>query len=152
MRIKHLNHKAFTLLEVLLASVIFVVSVAGIFATLNAVRGPVSNKENQLIAAVFGKQVLQALYSQVTDPAYYAVCGTSPCPTFDLSLGTHQVPHGNLPGLIWPLNLKASNNACDGANGCLVYKVSCADGSGACGTGTNVARRVDLNIDWPTAP
>ena len=120
MKINNLNSNAFTLLEVLLASVIFIISVAGIFATLNAVRGPVANKENQLAAAVFGKQVLEALYSQVTDASYYNACsmtgaGTSasPCQGFDLSLGFHQVtlPPANAPNIDWP-----SNNILKNAN------------------------------------
>ena len=69
MRIKNLNNTAFSLLEILLAAIIFVISIGGIFATLNAVRAPVANKESALTAAVFGKQVLEALRSQVNAAA-----------------------------------------------------------------------------------
>jgi len=154
MRIENLNNAAFTLLEVLLSSVIFVISVAGVFATISAVRGPVANKENQLAAAVFEKQVLEALYSNVSAAnANYFACSVNqnPCPDFALSVGAHQVTHGNLPsGLSWPPALIASNNSCD-ANGCLTYTVSCGDGSaGPNCTNPNAARRVDLNINWPS--
>ena len=65
MRITHLRKTAFTLLEVLLASIIFIVSVLGVFSTLSAVRQPVLQKERALTAAVFGQQFLEGLRSQV---------------------------------------------------------------------------------------
>jgi len=148
MRIKSSHHSAFTLLEVLMASLIFVISVLGIFATLNAVRGPVSNKESALTATVFGKQVLEALSSQVTAATYYTnTCAPPPCTTFDLSVGQHLVPTASLPaGVNWPVALTQCNNG-------LNYKVSCADGSAAgaapfCGGNYFIARKVDLNINW----
>ncbi len=159
MRLKNLKNKkrhslsrihvntAFSLLEVLLASVIFVVSVAGLFATLNAVRGPVINKENQLAAVVFGKQVSDALYSQVTDSAsYYGICATTPCQNFDLEVGVHQVSPATLQataGLSWPTSLTTCN-----AN--LNYTVYCADNNSTtppCSS-INVAHMVSLNIKW----
>src|SRR5208283_5404612 len=90
MRITHLRKTAFTLLEVLLASIIFIVSVLGVFSTLSAVRQPVMEKERGLTAAVFGQQLLEYLRSQVnasqvnTDPVH-------PCYSYSnlLSFGTH---------------------------------------------------------------
>jgi Tfp pilus assembly protein PilV len=98
-----------TLLEILLASLIFVVSVAGIFATLNAVRTPVKNKTNALSAAVFGKRVLEALRSSVNNGGtypFYNACtgGLNPCPDFSLSYGIHQISVATLSwaDLNWP--------------------------------------------------
>ena len=161
MRLENLNNAAFTLIEILLASIIFLISVAGLFATLTAVRAPVINKESALSAAVFGKQVLGALYSNVDASTYYTNICASPCSSFDLSVGIHQVPQATLlgAGITWPLNLKSSNTACDvSPNACLVYTVTCSDGNppiGAdCKNANNptisIARQVDLNIKWPT--
>ena len=77
-----------------MAAIIFVLTIAGLFATLNAVRAPVANKENALAAAVFGKQVLEALRSTVNAGAssnYYLVCSPT-CTDFSLALGPHAVP------------------------------------------------------------
>jgi Tfp pilus assembly protein PilV len=145
---ENINNVAFSLLEVLLAAIIFVISVAGVFVTLNAVRRPVINKENALKATIFGNQVLESLYSQVSAETWNNQCAVANgiCPEFSLYLGNHQVPEANLPpGLSWPDNsLKAANTAC--GNGCLVYRVSCGDET--C-TDPNASRRVDLNINWP---
>jgi Tfp pilus assembly protein PilV len=164
MRIKNLNNAAFSLLEVLLASVIFVVSVAGIFVTLNAVRGPVSNKENQLASTVFAKQALEALYSQVEESTYYNGCqqtlyADNSCGDFSLSLGVHEVNQATLtaanPNLTFPPALTSSNTGdCTSGPPCLTYTVSCADGIAptgnplACST-PSIAYRVDMNINWP---
>jgi prepilin-type N-terminal cleavage/methylation domain-containing protein len=173
--LKYLRNNGFSLLEILLASIIFVISIAGVYATLNAVRTPVANKENALAAAVFGKQVLEALRSSVnaSNSTYYNICTTT-CANFDLSLGTHQVPmpwptncgqanqpachncgQANQPAcqLTMPSNIRASNG---GGTGTFSYIVTCADGSGNPATNTacttaDVARRVDLNINWPDA-
>jgi len=163
-RINDLDNEAFSLLEILLAAIIFLISVAGIFATMNAVRGPVANKENQLAASVFGKQVLEALYSQVSDGGtFYTGCagGANPCTDFDLSVGPHQVPPGKLPaGLTWPTILKISNTCAGVPNSCLIYNVTCANGS-LLSNCSNLAHplgdftsahQVALNINWPNVP
>lgn len=166
MRITNLNNSAFSLLEILLAAIIFLISVAGVFATLNAVRGPVTNKENALAAAVFGKQSLEALSSLVEQATYYSACvhfngGDATCADFSLSVGTHEVTTisaGWPTGLEWPATLAGSNtcpNVVPAINsGCLSYVVTCADGSAGptCGGNPNIAHRVDLNVNWPTAP
>jgi len=162
---KNLNNSAFTLLEVLLSAIIFVVSVAGIFASLDSVRTPVANKENELTAAVFGKQVLEGLRSQVS-ANFYASCsfpnGDNTCGDFSLYLGKHEIKPVN-QAITMPAILTASN-VCAGAgipSGCLSYTVFCGDGNGDNGNnvcngsasvaGPDVARGVNLNINWPTA-
>jgi type II secretory pathway pseudopilin PulG len=178
MRIKNLNNTAFSLLEVLLASIIFIISITGVFVSLTAMRRPVADKESALAAAVFGKQVLEALRSSVNAGTFYSTdnfcLGTWPnviCTDFSLALGTHQVI---LPGpstcgsspLCWPSSTLAGANSCLVASvsttGCLVYNVKCGDNSVPTGTvstfldcgssGSNdIARRVDLSINWPNA-
>jgi type II secretory pathway pseudopilin PulG len=133
MRIKNLNSGAFSLLEVLLASIIFIITIGGLFATLNAVRAPVSEKENALAAAIYGKQVLDALRSQVNTVSYFTCssgAGTvgSPCTDFSLYLGNHQVS---------PIDPKLTSanvnmpSVLTGLNHTLNYTVYCADGSGS---------------------
>jgi type II secretory pathway pseudopilin PulG len=159
--------KAFSLLEILLASIIFIITISGVFATLNAVRKPVADKESALAAAVFGKQVLEALRSSVNASTFYGPCSSTIngyCGDFSLYLGIHHVPHGNLPqGLTWPTNLSSSNfiSGCDTSVGCLVYTVACGDGSPPTSSvppdcvnssGNDIAREVTLSINWPEAP
>jgi len=141
---RNLNNTGVTLLEILLASVIFVVSVAGIFATINAVRTPVANKENALSAAVFGKQVLETLRTQVNaGGTYFGVCAGT-CTTFDLQLGKHLVAMPlATPALSWPTTDLTNNNAAG-----LSYTVTCANSGSVAVCGADVARRVDLNISW----
>ena len=141
---KNLNNTAFSLLEILLSAVIFVISIGGIFATLNAVRTPVASKEYALSAAVFGKQVLEALRNNVNNQSsanFYLVCSGS-CTTFDLELGVHSITP--LPsGLSWPsANLNTANS------NTLAYTVSCSNTGSISTCGDFVARRVDLNIKW----
>lgn len=138
------------MLEVLLASLIFVISIAGIFGTLTYVRKPVANRQGALAAAVFGKQVLEALRAQVSmaSAANYYSCSvvSSSCPDFGLSLGLHSVSIATLAanGLTWPPALTANN--INGNPAVLNYTVICADGSGC--ANTDIGRRVDLNINW----
>jgi len=156
MRIKNLNNTAFSLIEILMAAIIFIISIGGIFATLNAVRVPVANKENALTAAVFGKQVLEALRSQVNQQgaANFYVCsaaGQNPCQDFALSVGQHQVSATTLSnyGLTWPSALQSANTVCGSpATLCLVYNVTCADSVPTdCTTNTtDIAHKVDLKI------
>ena len=130
MRIKNLNNTAFSLLEVLLASIIFIISITGVFVTLTAVRRPVADKESALAAAVFGKQVLESLRSSVDAGTFYNATSSR------LSLGgSHQVsvPTGS--------NLPQGTTA--------AYWVTCADGSNPCNPDS--ARMVQLNITWPDA-
>ena len=160
MRIKKLKNSAFTLIEVLLSAVIFIVTIAGLFVTLGSVRAPVASKQTALTAAVFEKQVLEALRSQVSlsAGANYNACaaGTgnvlNPCQDFSLSLGTHQVSAATLANynISWPTlpaTLQTNNTiVCAGVANtlCLQYVVSCADGSGNPGTNTACT-----NVDIP---
>jgi len=151
MRIKNLNNTGFTLLEILLAAIIFVITVAGLFATLNAVRRPVIDKESALDASNFGKQVLESLRSKVDASTYYNPCvAVNPdntCGDFSLSLGNHEVPQGNLPqdlGQSWQSSVLPGSNP----NG-VSYAVSCADTGSLVTCGADTARQVKLNIQWP---
>ena len=144
--------------------------------TLNVVRKPVANRENSLTGALFGKQVLESLRSQVDAGTFYSPCSQimqgasgSYCPDFSLYLGLHQVslPAQNCdqpnqpPCLLnWPPSLVVADNNGVFQNGnppILAYTVTCGDGSAPGGnppdcSNPDSARRVDLTIKWPDAP
>jgi len=163
-KIKILNHNAVSLIEVLLSAVIFVIAVAGIFYTMTSVRYPVTNGETSLSAAIFGKQILESLNSQegAGANAYYVQSCTSPnadasCGDFSLYMGLHEVSSSTLStvtGLSWPTTL-TSSNTCGAISPCLSYNVTCGDGNNStppnCSS-ASVAKRVDLNINWPSSP
>jgi len=140
MQITNLTKRAFTLLEVLLAAVIFVVSVAGIFATLSAVRVPVHQKERALTAAVFGQQVLEGLRSQVSASQ---INNVSPvCYNY-----TNQLIFGGP----WPAGTQKDQN---GTTYSMNYTVSCASPGGGCPAGScpvDTAMMVTLIITFPDA-
>jgi len=152
MRDIRLKNSAFTLLEVLIASIIFIIAVAGVFATLSYVREPVVDKQYQLTATVFGNQVLEYLRSQVNGgvaATFYSE--TCPCTDLSLGLGTHLVPSSNFPtGISWPQSLCPL-----GVLNCptLSYTVTCADGTttscSSTGATPDIARQVSLTINWP---
>jgi Tfp pilus assembly protein PilV len=115
MRIKNLNNTAFSLIEILMAAIIFVVTVAGVFATLSAVRAPIATKEQELATVLFEKQALEDLRFQVTSEGrgYFYFCQSffatfyygNPlndfyygCEGFNLDPGPHTVPLVLLPG------------------------------------------------------
>jgi hypothetical protein len=159
MRTKALNHAAFSLVEVLMSATLLVLTVAGAFTTFSAVRANVANKESALEATVFGKQVLEALYSQVTDSgayAYYSGCVTGGCGggccDFSLSVGNHNVPTANLPlPLVWPGGNGGPMATLNGNQ--VSYTVTCADGSGGPGcTNSQIAHKVTMNIKWTSLP
>ena len=62
---KYMNKKGFSLIEVILASLIFALSVAGFYAALGSVRTPVQQTDRSLIAAQYGKEVLEDLRKDV---------------------------------------------------------------------------------------
>jgi len=133
---------AFTLIEVLMASIIFILTVGGVFATLNAVRAPVAQNVLAVSASTLGKQVLEALHSQVNTLSgagqYYGLCtalnADNSCPDFSLSLGQHKVPVANVPGInlnTLPSDFASSNpdtNNPANLNGVVGYTVSCSGG------------------------
>jgi len=131
MRITNLKKSAFSLLEILLAAIIFIISVGGIFATLNAVRQPALQKERALTAAIFGQQLLESLHSSVSANNFDAGGNVNGA----LSLGTH-----SLPLVTDPQNVVYN----------MTYVVTCADGGVTCDQ-DDTPRQVILNITFNDA-
>ena len=116
-------------MEILLASVIFVITAAMVYITINAVRQPVLQKERALTAALFGQQLLEDLRSQV-DAADINASGNW---TGNLALGVHgPFSQTDAQGIVY-------NE---------IYTVACGDGSATCDN-SDVARAVTLSINFP---
>lgn len=134
MRLTNLNKRAFTLLEILLASIIFIISIGGIYATLSAVRKPVVQKERALTAAILGKQLLESLRSQVDARNIQGPIGAGVW-TGNLAIGSHTLPpQSDLQGVQYNM----------------AYTVICADGTATCDQ-NDTPRAVTLNITFNDA-
>ncbi len=59
------NNAGFSMVEVLAATVIFAIATTGIYTMLSNIRTPAANTEDRLEAALCGRQILEALKSQV---------------------------------------------------------------------------------------
>ena len=77
-----MNTRSFSLVEVMVASVIFAMAATGIFATINLTNQS-SGSDSRVKAALFGKKILDGLSREVS-PDGWAEDGK-------LSLGEHQV-------------------------------------------------------------
>lgn len=144
MRIINLRTTAFTLLEVLLASIIFIVAVLGVFSTLSAVRIPVQQKERALTAAVFGQLALETLRAQV-NASSTSFDAPSGCYNYtnQLALGAH--PTASNPALLSQTDQNVTTYS-------MSYTVSCASAGGGCPAGycpADTAMMVNLAITFP---
>jgi prepilin-type N-terminal cleavage/methylation domain-containing protein len=66
------NRRAFSMVEVIVASVIFAAAVAMIFATMARTQLPVMSSDERVKAAFFGKRILDGLSRSVTANALAA--------------------------------------------------------------------------------
>ena len=64
-RIAPRNDSGFSLVEVIVASLIFATVVVGIFATTSAMKKPTVDSDKKLMAAFYGKQILEDLRVRV---------------------------------------------------------------------------------------
>lgn len=69
------------MVEVMVASVIFVISAAGIFATMSLTRKPTVQVDSKLQAALFGKKILDSLSKSVSPSGYADGGALSKVPT-----------------------------------------------------------------------
>lgn len=61
-----LDHKTgFSIVEVVVASMVFAIAAVGIFSTIAVIRGPGAMSERKLSAAYYGKRILEELRSRV---------------------------------------------------------------------------------------
>ena len=60
------NAHGFSLVEAMVASVIFSIAVVGVFSSLAAIKNPVKNSDKSLAAAFCGQQVLENLRASVS--------------------------------------------------------------------------------------
>ena len=59
------KNRGFTVVEIIVASLIFSITAIGIFSTLAAIRKPSAESQRRVTAAYFGKQVLDDLRAQI---------------------------------------------------------------------------------------
>jgi hypothetical protein len=98
---------------------IFVISVAGVFSTLSAVRQPVHQKERALTAAVFGQAALETLRSQVSANNIDSTTGRYKTSCL-LALGAHPV---GTEATTYPLFSQTDQN---GITYTITYNVCCS--------------------------
>ena len=79
------NKSGFSMVEALIAAVIFAVAVVGVFATSAALKKPTVVSDKKLTAAYIGKQVLEDLRSKVDQREWL----TGSLATYNLALGDH---------------------------------------------------------------
>ncbi|HOW36254.1 MAG TPA: type II secretion system protein [Candidatus Omnitrophota bacterium] len=73
----------FSLVEVIIASVIFIISTVGLFSALSGLRTASGESKKRLFAANYGKQVLEGLRAKVDDRTWNDSCNPG---TMDLSV------------------------------------------------------------------
>lgn len=110
--------KAFTMTEVIIATIIFSLAMAGVFASIANLREPAVESSQEVTAAFIGKRVLDDLRSEVNAATW---------DTGGLSLGTHTITPA--------INISGQN-----------YNVSYTVAADVTG-GTN-ARQVTMDITW----
>jgi len=74
------SSKAFSLIEAVVASVIFMIAVTGVFASLSALKRPVATTDKALGAALCGQQFLENLRASV-DQQDWAIASSKLRPT-----------------------------------------------------------------------
>jgi prepilin-type N-terminal cleavage/methylation domain-containing protein len=82
-----MNKKGFSIMESLVAAMIFSIGVVGVFAAMSSQKAPSEESDDRIKAALAGKQLLESLRSKVNAADYAANTG-------ELSLGAHNVSLG----------------------------------------------------------
>ncbi len=115
------KNTGFTLVEIIVSSLIFAIAAAGVFATVSMLKQPTNVSSKEVTAAFIGKRILEDLRTQVDANNWN---------TGELAIGTH-------PPLTGPTTPVIVN----GISYAPSYVVS-ADSKGTS------ARKVVLNITW----
>ena len=108
----------FTIIEVVVAALIFAIATAGIFATVSSLSKPAQESTEEVTAAFLGKRILEDLRTSV-DATTWSLNSSF------LSVGTHTLNSMNIDGIVYTGN----------------YIVT-ADPSGT------ASRQVTLNLNW----
>ena len=115
------HQKGFTLVEVVVSSVILLIAIAGVLASASALRRPAVGSDKRSIAALYGKQILDDLRTQIEPAVWNELNGP-----FATAIN-HPVP-GEYAGI----NFSGEYEVFDVTQG-----------------GNIIAKRVDLRINWP---
>ncbi len=87
---KRNDQSAFTIVEVLVSSVIFAIAAVGVFASIAAIRSPSMVSERKLTAAYYGRQILDDLRTKVDGRNWVSATSTWNGGS-DLAVGTHSL-------------------------------------------------------------
>lgn len=85
--IKRLNKRGSSLIEVIVAGSVFVLSIAGFYTAMNAARKPVEDSQKSMVASRLAKEILESMRVDVTGTLW-----ADPNATWSLKLGTWNVP------------------------------------------------------------
>ncbi len=91
----------FTIVEVVISSLIFVIAVAGIFASINLLRKPAEDTTDKINAAFVGKEILEGLRKQVDAASWQ---------TGDLTVGTHALNTISVDGVTYTPSYTVSDD------------------------------------------
>ena len=100
-RIRRGQNNGFTIVEVVVAALIFAITVAGAFGAISALRGPAMSSKEDLTASFIGKQVLEDLRTAV-DAETWA--------TGDLTNGAHTLANVTVNGVIFSPSYTVSDD------------------------------------------
>ncbi len=123
------NKLAFSLMESLIAAVIFTIAVAGVYASIASVKKPVTDIDKKLSAAKCGQKVLEKLRGSVAYPEWSDGIGP-------LAIGTYTINALTTP------SIADFNPSCVGIS-TVTYTVTDA------GNGPNGARKAVATVIWP---
>lgn len=87
------SKQAFTMTEVVVAAIIFVLAAAGIFATASNLRRPAQESSYDVTAAMIGKEVLANLWRSIGPGVWNAV--------FDPDVNPHVMSNVTINGIIY---------------------------------------------------
>ncbi|MBF0490478.1 MAG: hypothetical protein HQL15_07660 [Candidatus Omnitrophica bacterium] len=121
------NNIGTSLLEILLAAVIFVTAITGFYATMANIRKMPDDANKMLISTSIGANILEDMRSQVDDSDY------STCSTGNLAFGSHQ-----------------NTTLFNGVTYTYKWTVSCGNTEQAnTFADCTAARKVDISVSWP---
>lgn len=92
------NSRGFSIVEVVVAAIIFAIAAAGMYATVASLNKPAEDFSERSKAAMIGKQVLEMLRFNV-DQDYWETETANP--TYPLSFGQHNMTAVVLDGVIY---------------------------------------------------
>ena len=118
--------KGFSMVEVIVAAVIFALAAAGIFSTISALTKPAAESDNEVTAALIAKQTLDKMRGDVRADTWQDASS-------NLYIGN---------------NISGGSFTIDGINYSIVYNVRTDDDQDGDGNPDTDGRWVDMQVIW----